>query len=292
MVILDVSIVNVALPSIDDGLHFSTSGLQWVVNAYTLTFAGFLMLGGRCADLLGRRRVFLVSTALFSASLAGLRARRLARPADRRPRAAGVRRRDDVAGDALDHHELAARGRRAQPRPRHLGRHGRARRLLRARFSAACSPRSSAGPRSSPSTCPLGVVVIVCGLRFIPAIARPRPPRATSTSPALCSSPRASWASPTGSSRATRSAGARPRCSAPIAAGVVLLGAFVLVEGRFASAPLVPLRIFRIGQLRTANAVVVLLYAAFFPRLVLPHDLPAAGARLQRDRRRASPSCR
>src|SRR5947207_5477046 len=65
MVILDVSIVNVALPSIDDGLHFSSTGLQWVVNAYTLTFAGFLMLGGRSADLLGRRRVFLAGIALF-----------------------------------------------------------------------------------------------------------------------------------------------------------------------------------------------------------------------------------
>ena len=68
MVILDVAIVNVALPSIADGLHFSTTGLQWVVNAYTLTFAGFLMLGGRAADLLGRRRVFLVGTALFALS--------------------------------------------------------------------------------------------------------------------------------------------------------------------------------------------------------------------------------
>ena len=48
MVILDISIVNVALPSIRDGLGFSTTGLQWVVNAYTLTFAGLLMLGGRC----------------------------------------------------------------------------------------------------------------------------------------------------------------------------------------------------------------------------------------------------
>src|SRR6059058_2845604 len=65
MVILDVSIVNVALPSIRSGLHFSTTGLQWVVNAYTLTFAGFLMLGGRASDLLGRRRVFLGGTALF-----------------------------------------------------------------------------------------------------------------------------------------------------------------------------------------------------------------------------------
>src|SRR5437667_326480 len=68
MVILDVAIVNVALPSIRDGLHFSTTGLQWVVNAYTLTFAGFLMLGGRSADLLGRRPVFLAGTALFALS--------------------------------------------------------------------------------------------------------------------------------------------------------------------------------------------------------------------------------
>src|SRR5437588_6648654 len=68
MVILDVSIVNVALPSIHSALGFSTTGLQWVVNAYTLTFAGFLMLGGRCADLLGRRRVFLAGTAVFALS--------------------------------------------------------------------------------------------------------------------------------------------------------------------------------------------------------------------------------
>src|ERR1700729_1889100 len=68
MVILDVSIVNVALPSIHNGLGFSTTGLQWVVNAYTLTFAGLLMLGGRSADLLGRRRVFLAGTAMFALS--------------------------------------------------------------------------------------------------------------------------------------------------------------------------------------------------------------------------------
>jgi MFS family permease len=68
MVILDVAIVNVALPSMRDDLQFSTTGLQWVVNAYTLTFAGFLMLGGRAADLLGRRRVFLAGTALFALS--------------------------------------------------------------------------------------------------------------------------------------------------------------------------------------------------------------------------------
>jgi EmrB/QacA subfamily drug resistance transporter len=72
MVVLDVSIVNVALPSIQRDLGFSLTGLQWVVNAYTLTFAGFLLLGGRAADLFGRRRMFLLGLGLFTvASLAG-----------------------------------------------------------------------------------------------------------------------------------------------------------------------------------------------------------------------------
>src|SRR3954447_18838921 len=72
MVILDVSIVNVALPSIRNDLGFSATDLQWVVNAYTLTFAGFLLLGGRAADLLGQRRVFVAGLLLFGgASLIG-----------------------------------------------------------------------------------------------------------------------------------------------------------------------------------------------------------------------------
>src|SRR3954447_21283381 len=71
MVVLDVTIVNVALPSIQDALGFSADGLQWVINAYTLTFGGLLMLGGRMSDLLGRRRVFLAGMVLFAlASLA------------------------------------------------------------------------------------------------------------------------------------------------------------------------------------------------------------------------------
>ncbi len=72
VVVLDASIVNVALPSIQRALDFSASNLQWVVNAYTLTFGGFLLLGGRAADLFGRRRVFIGGLVLFSlASLAG-----------------------------------------------------------------------------------------------------------------------------------------------------------------------------------------------------------------------------
>jgi EmrB/QacA subfamily drug resistance transporter len=66
MVILDVSIVNVALPSIQRGLHFSEVNLLWVLNAYALFFGGFLMLGGRVADKLGRRRVFVAGVVLFT----------------------------------------------------------------------------------------------------------------------------------------------------------------------------------------------------------------------------------
>src|SRR6478672_9824559 len=72
VVVLDASIVNVALPTIGRELHFSESSLPWVVNAYVLTFGGFLLLGGRLADLLGRRRVFMFGLVLFAlASLAG-----------------------------------------------------------------------------------------------------------------------------------------------------------------------------------------------------------------------------
>jgi len=66
MTILDVSIVNVALPSIGEDLEFSRENLQWVITAYSIAFGGFLLLGGRAADLLGRRRVFLVGVALFT----------------------------------------------------------------------------------------------------------------------------------------------------------------------------------------------------------------------------------
>jgi EmrB/QacA subfamily drug resistance transporter len=66
MVVLDIAIVNVALPTIKTSLHFQETDLQWVINAYTLTFGGLLMLGGRTADLLGRRRMFLIGLALFS----------------------------------------------------------------------------------------------------------------------------------------------------------------------------------------------------------------------------------
>ncbi|TVZ01457.1 DHA2 family efflux MFS transporter permease subunit [Trebonia kvetii] len=72
MVVLDATIVNVALPHIQDALHFSGTNLEWVVNAYALAFGGLLLLGGRSGDLLGRRRIFIAGILLFAlASLAG-----------------------------------------------------------------------------------------------------------------------------------------------------------------------------------------------------------------------------
>src|SRR4051812_45889545 len=71
MIVLDATIVNVALPSIKNDLGFSDTSLAWVVNAYLLTFGGFLLLGGRLGDIYGQRRLFLIGIALFTlASLA------------------------------------------------------------------------------------------------------------------------------------------------------------------------------------------------------------------------------
>src|SRR6185312_15255688 len=66
MIVLDTTIVNVALPSIKDSLGFSATSLAWEINAYTLTFAGFLLLGGRLGDLYGQRRLFLFGITLFT----------------------------------------------------------------------------------------------------------------------------------------------------------------------------------------------------------------------------------
>src|ERR1700751_2286281 len=66
MVVLDVAIVNVALPTIKNDLHFSEDGLQWVITAYDIVFGGVLLLGGRMADLLGRRRIFMAGMAVFT----------------------------------------------------------------------------------------------------------------------------------------------------------------------------------------------------------------------------------
>ena len=91
MVVLDIAIVNVALPSIKTALDFGETSLSWVINAYTLTFGGLLLLGGRMADLLGRRRIFIAGLLLFSAASAACGFANSETTPDRRPRGAGHR---------------------------------------------------------------------------------------------------------------------------------------------------------------------------------------------------------
>ena len=111
---LDVSMVGVALPSIRTDLGLSTSSLQWVVSAYVLGYGGFLLLGGRAADLLGRRRVFLISLGVFvvASVLGGFADDGIAahRDALHQGRERGVH----GAGRPLDHHDDVRGGPRAQ----------------------------------------------------------------------------------------------------------------------------------------------------------------------------------
>ena len=139
VVVIDASIVNVALPSIGAHLHFSRDDLSWVVNAYTLTFGGFLLLGGRLADLLGRRRMFIVGLVAVLARLARRRPRAVGGVADHRPRGPGPRRGDRLAGGAVDHHDDVRRRRTSATARSASGARSRARAAPRACCSAASS---------------------------------------------------------------------------------------------------------------------------------------------------------
>ncbi len=124
MVMLDNTVVNVALPSIQRDLNVSISNLEWTVNAYTLTFAVLLVTGGRLGDIFGRRRVFLFGVAIFGLSSLFIAFSQTDVWLIAGRAAQGVRRRADDARDALDHHEhVPARG--ARQGDRHLGRRQR-----------------------------------------------------------------------------------------------------------------------------------------------------------------------
>ena len=263
MVILDVAIVNVALPSMRAGLHFSTTGLQWVVNAYTLTFAGFLMLGGRSADLLGRRRVFLAGVALFSLSSL------LCALADSRGLLIGARALQGFAGAVLSPATLSII---TSSLPE-----GRERNRGLAAWGAVGGLGASSGallggvltqafgwPAIFAVNVPLGALVVVFGLRVIPAHLPAAGRRHFDVTGAVLVT--AALVSVTfGIVRTDTLGWGSAGVLLPLIGGLVLLAAFLLVEARFAREPLVPLSIFRIGHLRAANSVVLLLYASQFP---------------------------
>ncbi len=264
MVILDVSIVNVALPSIRTDLGFSATDLQWVVNAYTLTFAGFLLLGGRAADLLGRRVVFVAGLGVFG--LASL-----------------------VGGFAQDDTMLVA-ARAAQGlggaivAPATLsiltttfvegGERNRALGLWGAMGGAGGATGALLGGVLTQAlswrwilfiNVPIAVGAIVVAMRVLLAgrVAAPEGRRQFDLAGALTvtaglvvftygivGSEQHGWGS--------------ARTLALLGVGALLLAVFTAVEGRLAARPLVPLRIFSSRQLAGANVVVLFMGSATF----------------------------
>jgi EmrB/QacA subfamily drug resistance transporter len=263
MVILDVSIVNVALPSIRGGLHFSTTGLQWVVNAYTLTFAGFLMLGGRASDLLGRRRVFLAGTALFSlASLA-------CALSDSGSLLIAARTVQGIGGAIISPASLAiitTSFKEGRERSRALGVWGAMGGVggsLGALLGGVLT-QAFGWPAIFLVNVPIGAgVILLTAGGIVPAGRSSTADRHFDASGALLV---------TGALTALVYAIVRtdtlgwgaPGVLIPLAIGAALLAAFVFVEGKVARAPLMPLRVFRMARLRAANLIMFLLYAAVF----------------------------
>jgi EmrB/QacA subfamily drug resistance transporter len=263
MVILDVAIVNVALPSIRDGLDFSATGLQWVVNAYTLTFAGFLMLGGRAADLLGRRRMFVAGVAMFAiASLA-------CALADSPGLLLAARALQGIGGAVVSPTTMSILVTSFAA--------GRERNRALSAWSAISGLGAASGsvlgglltsgfgwPAIFLINVPLGAAVLIGGLRVIaPDASVERVRGHFDVSGAVLVT--AGLVALTYGIVRTESLGwGAPGVLGPLTAAIVLLGLFALVEGRLAPAPLVPLSVFRMKQLRTSNLVVLLLYSAQF----------------------------
>ncbi|MBS1860849.1 MAG: MFS transporter [Actinobacteria bacterium] len=262
MVILDISIVNVALPDIHSALGFSDSGLQWVVNAYTLTFAGFLMLAGRATDLLPRRQVFLVGVGLFAAASLGCAL------ADGQGVLIGARAIQGAGAAVISAASLAivtGSFEEGSERNRALGLWaamggigGSAGALLGGALTQAFD-----WPAIFVINVPVGLAVLLAGRRLIPrhaAIAHGRKldvPGAVLITGGLT-------AIVYGIVRTDTLGWGSLGVLAPLALGIVLLGLFALVEGKLAADPLIPLDVFKMPTLRAANLIVALLFAATF----------------------------
>jgi EmrB/QacA subfamily drug resistance transporter len=262
MVILDVSVVNVALPAIRGGLHFSEVDLQWVVNAYTVTFAGFLLLGGRAADMLGRRRVFVAGLVLFAAaSLAG-------GVANSQAVLIGARAVQGLGGAVIapaslailttTFHEGRARNRAVGIWGAMGGAGGAVGVLLGGVLTDLLSWRWILF-----INVPIGLLAAVAAARFILESRNERGTRDFDLRGALSATIGLSLLV-LGIVRTDQTGWGNGQTLTLIAAGIVLLVAFVVIEGRFARAPLMPLRIYRSRTLSAANVVVLLVGASSF----------------------------
>lgn len=262
MVILDVSVVNVALPSIRHALDFSESDLQWVVNAYTVTFAGCLLLGGRAADLLGRRRVFVAGLTLFSiSSLAG-------GFADSRTVLIIARLIQGFGAAIVAPASLSIlTSTFTEPRERHRaigawgatgGAGGAAGVLLGGIIVQALTWRWILF-----INVPIGLVAALVAQRMLTEGRNEHATRNFDLAGALSVTAGLSLLV-FGIVRTDGSGWGDTTTLLTIGLGLALLVLFVLIEGRLAKAPLVPLRLFRSRRLSAANGVILLLGAATF----------------------------
>ncbi len=262
MVILDISVVNVALPSIRTGLGFTQQDLQWVVNAYTVTFAGFLLLGGRAADLLGRRRVFVGGLLLMAlASLIG-------GVADSQATLVGARAAQGVGAAVVSPASLSiltTTFKEGAERNRALGAWG-------AMGGAGGSAGVLLGGVLTDTlswrwilfiNIPIGVIAALLSLRYV-AEGRDRG-RTQSFDLAGAGTVTLGlmaliWAIV----RTDVNGWGSFETLGVMAVGLALIGVFVAIEGRLAAAPLMPLRIFSSRMLSGANLTMLLMGAAMF----------------------------
>ncbi|WP_249012198.1 MFS transporter [Conexibacter sp. DBS9H8] len=262
MVILDVSVVNVALPAIRHALGFSEDGLQWVVNAYTITFAGFLLLGGRAADLLGRRRVFVSGLVLFSlSSLAG-------GLSDSQSMLVIARLIQGLGGAIIAPASLsiitttftepAERNRAVGIWGAMGGAGGAAGVLLGGVLTDLLSWRWILF-----INLPIGLIAAAAALRLLSESTNPQATRNFDLSGALTATVGLSLLV-FGIVRTDTTGWGNVTTDALIAAGVLLLGLFLLNEGRIAAAPLMPLRLFASRALSAANVIVMLVGGSTF----------------------------
>lgn len=261
MIVLDGTIVNIALPSIQRDLGFSQSGLAWVVNAYVLTFGGFLLLGGRAADLIGRRAVFVAGLAIFTAaSLAcGLAPAQWVLVAARAIQGVG-----GAIVQAVAFSLILELFRETGPRAKAMSVWGFV-------SSAGGAVGVLLGGVLTQTgdwhlifllNVPIGIVAIALARPLLPAGHGPGLAAGVDMWGAL-----AITAAPIlavyGILQASDAGWASPAVLAPVALALVAVVAFVFIERR-ASSPIVPLRIFRSSAVTLSQVVIVALMAAFF----------------------------
>jgi EmrB/QacA subfamily drug resistance transporter len=262
MVILDLSIVNVALPSIQSSLNFSSAELQWVVDAYAITFAGFLMLGGRAADHFDRRRVFAAALLLFAlASLAG-------GLAPDRGTLIGARGVQGLSCAVMAACSLAIVTSSFPPGPKlHRaiglwaamnGAGGAAGQLFGGIITQEASWRwvLLINP-------PIGIAAALVAYRVVSDRPAQRDTRTFDLAGALTLTV-GQIVLVYGVVKAGLNGWSAPAALGPILVGIALLGVFGFIEARVASAPLIPFKTLT-KELRGANTIVILFSAALFP---------------------------